>query len=65
MQEGGIAELVEALRDLLGDRPSVQSGECVHCGRSYAKDLMGDCPSDDCPSSNARVIIAKVAIGER
>lgn len=52
--------LIEALRDLLGDRPSVQRGICHHCARDYTGDFLeGDCPSDDCPSFNARAILAK------
>jgi hypothetical protein len=52
-------ELLEALKDLLGDQPSVQHGQCVWCGRDYRDPQTGDCPSDDCPSSIARAAIAK------
>lgn len=51
-------DLLRALEDLLGDRPSLQHGECIHCGRQYPGDIeSGDCPSDDCPSYNARAAI--------
>ena len=57
---GNNAELLAALTDLLGDRPSVQGGICQHCGRDYIGDILeGDCPSDDCPSYEARALIAK------
>jgi hypothetical protein len=58
-------ELLEALKDLLGDQPNVQNGQCVWCGREYRDpdpdfDIQtGDCPCDDCPSSIARSAIAK------
>ena len=51
--------LLEALKDLLGDLPSVQGGVCQHCGREYEDIQSGDCPSDDCPSFQARAAIAK------
>jgi hypothetical protein len=51
-------QLVEALIDLLGDRPSVQRGECIRCGRQYHDIEYGDCPSDDCPSFHARAALA-------
>ena len=55
--------LLEALKDLLGDRPSVQGGVCQHCGRDYIDEfLTGDCPSDDCPSFHARAAIAKATV---
>jgi hypothetical protein len=56
--------LLEALKDLLGDRPDVQDGQCVRCGREYRDpdpdfDIQtGDCPSDDCPAFIARAAIA-------
>ena len=59
--------LLEALIDLLGDRPSVQHGQCVWCGRDYRTDdpefdiQTGYCPSDDCPSHKARTIITELA----
>ena len=54
------SEMLAALKDLLGDRSSVQGGICQHCGRDYIGDVLeGDCPSDDCPSYAARAIIAK------
>lgn len=52
-------ELLDALIDLLGDLPSVQGGECAHCGREYHDIEYGDCPSDDCPSFKARAEIAR------
>jgi hypothetical protein len=59
-QRKAVPELLEALIDLLGDRPSVQGGICQHCGRDYIGDMIeGDCPSDDCPSFKARAAIAK------
>jgi len=51
--------LLESLKDLLGDLPSVQGGVCQHCGREYHDIPSGDCPSDDCPSFHARAAIAK------
>jgi hypothetical protein len=57
-------ELLEALRDLLGDRPDVQGGICQRCGRDYIGDFIeGDCPSDDCPAYRARAAIAKATAG--
>jgi hypothetical protein len=50
--------LLAALKDLLGDLPSVQQGICRHCGREYEHIQSGDCPSDDCPSFHARAAIA-------
>ena len=52
-------ELLEALKDLLGDLPSVQGGVCQHCGREYQDIVSGHCPSNDCPSFKARAAIAK------
>jgi hypothetical protein len=53
-------ELLEALKDLLGDRPSVQGGICQHCGRDFTGEMIdGECLSEDCPSSLARAAIAK------
>jgi hypothetical protein len=58
------AKLLAALKDLLGDRPSVQDFRCLRCGRDY-HDIdelaieTGDCPSDDCPSYHARAAIAE------
>src|SRR5271166_427119 len=57
-------KLLAALKDLLGDQPSVQNFQCVRCGRDY-RDIdewaieTGDCPSDDCPSYHARAVIAE------
>ena len=54
-------KVLDALKDLLGDLPAVQNGECVWCGRDYRDpdDTVpdGDCLCDDCPSSIARVAI--------
>ena len=52
-------DLLAALIDLLGDLPSVQHGQCLHCGREYHDIEQGACPSDDCPSFHARAAIAK------
>ena len=61
-------KLLEALRDLLGDSPAVQGGDCQWCGREYGDPNDpeitttvpdGDCPSDDCPSFLARAAIAE------
>jgi hypothetical protein len=51
--------LLEALKDLLGDLPSVQGGICRHCGREYEDIQSGNCPSDDCPAFHARAVIAQ------
>jgi hypothetical protein len=60
LEQGVVRELLEALRDLLGDLTSVQGGVCQHCGRDYIGDFLeGDCPSDDCPSFMARAALAK------
>ena len=51
-QRKAAAKLLAALKDLLGDRPSVQDFRCIRCGRDY-HDIdglaieTGDCPSDD------------------
>jgi hypothetical protein len=63
-QRKAAARLLAALKDLLGDRPSVQNFECVWCGRDYGSfdELAietGDCPSDDCPSYHGRDAIAE------
>jgi hypothetical protein len=60
-------DLLEALQDLLGDRPAVQGGICQLCGRDYMGDIetgngeatQANCPSDDCPHTKARAAIAK------
>jgi hypothetical protein len=60
MQDSGIAAMLGALEDLLGDRPDVQGGICQHCGRDYIDGFLeGACPSDDCPANRARALIAK------
>ena len=60
MQDGGIASMLEALEDLLGDKPDVQGGICQHCGRNYIDNFLeGACPSDDCPANRARALIVK------
>ncbi len=49
--------LLATLDDLIGDRPDIQSGICVACGRDYRHEpsLEGaNCPSADCPRANAR-----------
>jgi hypothetical protein len=52
-------DLLAALKDLLGDRHSVQGGICQVCGRDYLPEMIdGDCPSEDCPSFIARAAIA-------
>lgn len=56
-------EMTEALTSLLGDRPSIQNGKCVRCGRDYTGDVDlqgGECPSDDCPAYKARTVLAKI-----
>jgi hypothetical protein len=63
-QRRAAAKMLAALKDLLGDRPSVQDFQCRRCGRDY-HDIdefaieTGDCPSDDCPSYQARAAIAE------
>lgn len=63
-QRKAAAKLLAALKDLLGERPSVQDFRCIRCGRDY-HDIgelaieTGDCPSDDCPSYHARAAIAE------
>lgn len=55
------SRLMAAVVDLLGDRPDVQSGQCVHCGRDYTghPDVSdGNCPADDCPAHKARLLLA-------
>ena len=55
------AELFAALHDLLGDRPDIQSGGCIRCGRDYRAEPElegGNCPSDDCPGYRARQLCA-------
>ena len=54
--------LLAALKDLLGDLPSVQGGVCQHCGREYEDIQSGDCPSDDCPSFHARAAVTKATV---
>lgn len=59
-------ELLAALDDLLGDRPDIQSGHCVRCGRDYRAEpeLEGaSCPSDDCPGYRARQLSARAKEG--
>lgn len=53
-------DMLDALKDLLGDCPDVQGGICHWCGRDYIDDILsGDCPSDDCPAHKARAAVAK------
>ena len=55
---------LEALKNLLGARPTVQGGICQCCGRDYIGDFLeGDCASDDCPSCIARAAIVKATGG--
>ena len=58
-------KLLEALRDLLGDRGDVQdSGLCVWCGRDYEGDVPEDfrCTAEDCPGHIARAVIAGAGV---
>jgi hypothetical protein len=60
------AELFAALHDLLGDRPDIQSGGCIRCGRDYRAEPElegGNCPSDDCPGYRARQLCARARGG--
>ena len=60
------AELLDALQDLLGDRPDIQSGCCIRCGRDYRAEpeLQGrNCSSDDCPGYRARQLCARARGG--
>ena len=63
-QRRAARKMLAALKDLLGDRPSVQDFQCIRCGRDY-HDIdewaieTGECPSDDCPSYHARAAIAE------
>jgi hypothetical protein len=60
MQDGGIATMLRALEDLLGDRPDMQGGICQHCGMDYIDDFLeGACQGDDCPANRARALIVK------
>jgi hypothetical protein len=57
-------KLLEALQDVLGDRPSVQGGICRDCGRDYTSEFVeGHCDFDDCPGVIARILIAQVKCG--
>jgi hypothetical protein len=57
-------DLLEALENILGDRPDIQGGSCRRCGRDYRGEIItGNCPSDDCPAYIARVAIVKVKGG--
>lgn len=59
-------ELHDALEDLLGDRPSVQGGICIHCGRDFRDEgpMEGNCPSEDCPSTIARAVLVRASGGQ-
>ncbi len=60
------AKLLAILEDLLGDRPDIQSGTCIRCGRDYTAEPElegGNCPSDDCPGYCARQICARAKAG--
>jgi hypothetical protein len=53
------AQLVEALRDLLGDAPFIQDGICTRCGRDYrGEEPLNDECADDCPGMIARAALA-------
>src|SRR5271165_2005856 len=55
-------KLLAALIDLVGDKPDIQNGQCIRCGRdyrAYPEDEGENCPSDDCPAYQARAAIAK------
>lgn len=57
------ARLVAALRDLLGDRPDIQDGQCIKCGRDYRDEPaleFGTCPCDDCPAYEAHRLLAEL-----
>jgi hypothetical protein len=55
-----VPQLLDALEDILGDRPDIQGGICRRCGRDYRGAIhTGNCPSDDCPAYIARAAIAK------
>ena len=61
-------ELLEALIDLLGDKPDIQNGQCIRCGRdyrAYPEDEGENCPSDDCPAYKAHAAIAKAEAARR
>jgi hypothetical protein len=61
-----ISDLHSAIDDLLGDKPDIQSGSCVHCGRDYRDEPQlegGACPSDDCPGARARSVSARAKGG--
>ena len=65
-QRQNIVDLLAATEDHLGDRPDIQSGNCVRCGRDYSgePELEGaDCPSDDCPGARARRLVAVAKTG--
>lgn len=65
-QRQNIVDLLAAIDDLLGDRPDIQSGNCVRCGRDYGDEpeLEGtDCPSADCPGYAARQLCARAKAG--
>lgn len=62
------AELLSAIEDLLGDRPDIQSGACIRCGRDYRDEATlegAHCPSDDCPAYRARHVCARAKAGAR
>lgn len=60
------AELLSAIEDLLGDRPDIQSGTCIRCGRDYSREATlegANCTSDDCPAYRARRVCARAKAG--
>lgn len=59
-------ELFAVLHDLLGDKPDIQSGDCIRCGRDYRAEPElegGNCPGDDCPGYRARQLCARARGG--
>lgn len=55
------AELLAALKDLLGDRRNDENGRCLHCGRDNRGYDLEPC-SDDCPGQVARAAIARATV---
>lgn len=54
-------DMLAALKDMLGDRPWLQQGTCIHCGREYPDEpeIIEKGCADDCHGEMARVAIAK------
>jgi hypothetical protein len=61
-----VKRLIRVIEDLLGTEGSIHGGNCLHCGRvydrqgEYAIPDGGDCPSDDCPSFDARKVLRQL-----